>query len=288
MKRALALSCIVCVACGGTPPPAETSEREATSTREVRVAEDATVAELLRAIRGALIARGHEGECFLAWDVEDASDGLTVYVGERSRQAAVSCDGLQGVATALEGRCPFVRFFWIAGEDMRTEALTFYFAPAGRAYASRPVAAAGVSTPAADAVFRQGPEGTRLVLGLPLPRREGASKKEAGAEEDAESDNPLEDPEIMQGVQQVVARIQSCNPSGQGSLVLEWAVEPDGTITGVQSVTSTVEESAIECAVGILSAASFPEHEGDDPVDYCVPVLLDPSLRPSDQAGRGE
>ncbi len=279
------MSACLLAACGARAAPVEPPP--SAPEREVRVAEDATVAALLRAVRGALIARGHEGECFLAWDVE-ASDALTVQVGDRARSAAVSCDGLQGVAGSLEGRCPFVRFFWIEGEDMRTEALTFYFAPPGRAYAARPVAGAGVGAPARELVFREAPEGTRLVLGVELPSRARQKQAEGASEAPPATDDPLQDPEILEAVTQLVQRVQRCNPSGRGSLVLEWQVEADGRIGAVQPVTSTVDEAAIECALEVLSEASFPEHGAERPVDYCVPVLLDPSLRPSGQAARGE
>lgn len=285
--RLVAWALLACVACGAPARPLEEAPPSAPAG-EVRVAEDATAAALLRAVRGALIARGHEGECFLAWDVE-ASDALTVHVGARARSAAISCGGLDGVATALEGRCPFVRFFWVEGEDLRTEALTFYFAPAGRAYAARPVAGAGVGAPARELVFREAPEGTRLVLGVELPSRAPQKQaEEPTSEAPAAGDDPLQDPEILEAVTQLVRRVQRCNPSGRGSLVLEWQVEPDGRIAAVQPVTSTVAEAALECALEVLSEVSFPEHGAERPVDYCVPVLLDPSLRPRDQAARGE
>ncbi|HEY8430866.1 MAG TPA: hypothetical protein VIL20_20945, partial [Sandaracinaceae bacterium] len=95
-----------------------------------------------------------------------------------------------------------------------------------------------------------------------------------------EPDGPLRDPEVREALVQLVRRIQRCNPSGEGSLVLEWHVERDGTIAGVQEVTSTVSDAALECAVDVLRASSFPEHDRETPIDYCAPVLLDPSLRP--------
>ncbi len=249
------------------------------------VDETATVAELVGALRAALAARGHgPGECFLAWDAE-GDETITVRVGERGRAAAVSCDGLQAVARALEGRCPFARLFWIEGEDMRTDALTFYFSPPGRAYAARPIAAAGVGSPAADAVFSEAPEGTRLVLGVPLRERSGGARKQDEAAPPSESQSPMDDPEIAEAVQQLVLRMQDCDPERTGSLVLEWQVEPDGTIAGVQPVTYTVSESALECVLAEVAELTFPEHEGERATDFCAPVLLGPSLRRAAASG---
>ncbi len=280
-------------ACGGSAPPATPAPSAEIDPHDVRVAEDASVGDLLAALRRALVAGGHEGECFLAWDAEpeEGAEQITVHVGERSRSATLSCQGFDPLTPAIQGRCPFVRFFWVSGEDMRTEALTFYFAPAGRAYAARAIGAGRVDAPASEAVFRDGPEGTQLVLGIPLRAPEGGAS--AGKQDEpvaaSPEDNPLSDPEIMAALQQLVARIQSCNPSGEGSLVLEWTVEPDGTIASVQPLTSSVGDDALECAIGIMNEVSFPEHDGDHSIDYCVPVLLDPTLRPdSTPASRPE
>lgn len=284
------LVALLLTACGGTAPASApaTATGEAVDPREVHLAADASVADLLGALRRALIAGGHEGECFLAWGVEAEreEDRITVHVGDRSRSAALSCNGFDAIGPTLEGRCPFVRLFWITGRDMRTEALTFFFAPAGRSYALRPIGASDIAVAAENAVFTEGPEGTVLVLGVPLrnERSDGARGKQGAPETESapeEPEDPLADPEIRRGVEQLVARIQRCNPDGEGSLVLEWSVAPDGSIGDVQPLTASVSDDVIECAVETLAEVSFPEHEGDHPVDYCVPVLLDPSLRPA-------
>jgi hypothetical protein len=283
-RAGLWASASLLAACGGSAP-ATTAPAAAVDPHDVRLEEDASVGELVGALKQALIAGGHEGECFLAWDVtpEEGGEQLTVHVGERTRSAAVSCHGLDPLSRSMQGRCPFVRFFWVSGEAMHTEAMTFYFAPAGRAYAARAIGAGHVEAPASDAVFQEEPEGTQLVLGIPVRERaDGAGKQDepmvAGPEDD-----PLTDPEVMSAVQQLVARVQTCNPEGQGSLVLEWLVEPDGRIAQVMPLTSSVSDDARECAVEVMSHVSFPEHGGDHPIDYCVPVLLDPSLRPSSE-----
>jgi hypothetical protein len=54
---------------------------------------------------------------------------------------------------------------------------------------------------------------------------------------------------------------------------------PDGTIEDVQPLSSTVSDEVTQCAVGVLEAASFPEHPREEPDEYGVPLLLDPALR---------
>ncbi len=280
-------------ACGGSqtastapPPSAEVDPHD------VRLPADASVGDFIAALKRALAAGGHEGgECFVAWGlpVEDGTEQIDVHIGDRERSAAVSCDGFDGLGPGMEGRCPFVRYFWVEGSEMRTAALTFWFAPAGRAYANRAIGGSPITTPAAEAVFREGPEGTQLVLGIPLhpPPEQSAGKKQDGASGGmaaAPENNPMSDPVIMRALQQLVSRVQTCNPSGEGSLVLEWAVAPDGSIAGVRPLTSSVDPDVVECALGVLREASFPEHQGPQPIDYCVPVMLAPSLRPDGSA----
>jgi hypothetical protein len=96
----------------------------------------------------------------------------------------------------------------------------------------------------------------------------------------APADNPLADPAIVRAVSRVASAVQQCNPEHTGSLVMEWDVEPDGSVGNVHTISTTVSQTATACAINVISEAEFPEHDGDDAIDYCVPVLLDPSLRP--------
>lgn len=287
--RSAALS-LCLIACGGAAPTSPAAP--VFTDKGVALPEGASARQLLAALRAALAERGHRGEggeCFLAWDLQ-GDERIEVRVGDRARSAAVSCGGFDAFADPLEGRCPFLRFFWVRGAALETDAVSFYFAPAGSSFAARPIAAAGVGAPAVHMVFPDRPEGAQVVLGVPLRDDDRDDDRDAGDPADdghapamVPEENPLEDPEIVRGLQQAVARVQRCNPEGSGSLVLEWTVAPDGRVADVRALTATVDASAVECAVATLSAASFPEHEGERPVDYCVPVLLDPSLRP--QAG---
>lgn len=275
-----AFAALFVLACGAPAAAPREAAPVAADPDEVRVAADASMADLLAGLRRSLAARGHdEGECFLAWDV-DAAEQITVHVGERSRSAALSCGGLD--ASLLEGRCVFLRVFWVTGEELRTEAITFYFAPAGRAYAARPIGGVGVGAPAAEALFDDDqPEGVRLVLGVPLrsraPVETGAPTR--GATMTPPRDNPLQNPEIAEAVQQLVARIQECNDEESGSLVLEWTIDGAGDVHDVRPLTATVSDDAARCATEILEEVSFPGHDGSEPVDFCVPVMLDPELR---------
>lgn len=261
------------VGCGGAQhaPPSEPVS--------VHAHADATVGELLSALDQALSARGHEGECFLAWDA--ARTDVEVQLGDRTYHAALGCGGLTGLADALEGRCPAARGYYVEpGEAMRTRGMLLYFAAPGAAFADAPTYVAGIDGPAA-ALF-DSPEGARAVLGVPLTSTEAnrpAGKQDERAPSAAPSERPLDDPRAQSALQRLVRRIQRCQPEGEGSLVLAWRALPDGTITDAQVVTSTVPAEVAQCALNIATATSLPEREGE-PVEYCAPVLLSPSLRP--------
>jgi hypothetical protein len=280
MTRAAAIAGLVLASCGGPQQPARATERAAPN--EAVVAADATMADVIVALRSSLRARGHvRGECFLAWDVP-SSDTIRVRVGEQERSAALSCGGLREFAALLEGRCPFMRMFWLASADLPPQAMTFYFAPAGRAYGARPMAVAGVGAPAARALFDDPEEDVQLVLGVPLDVPPDATPREgsppAGIAMTPARDNPLEDPEIARALQQLVQRMQECGEEDT-SLVLEWSVEPSGEIASIAPITTTASEETVTCAVELLSELSFPGHDGDA-IDYCVPVLLARRFRP--------
>lgn len=277
MTRVLALLVLLASCGGASVEPARSDSRI-----DVRIAEGASVAELAAALTRALEARGHEGECFLAWDA--ASADVTVRIGERARSAALSCGGLAGLSRELEGRCPAGRVVWAAGRQVA--AMSLVFGAAGDSFAGSPLATAAADSRAADAVFFPS-DGGRLVLAVPLDAgvvrrgvvRGKASKKQAAAA----PPSPLEDPQVQLALRQLVARVQRCNPSGQGSLVLEWLALPDGTLTSVRPLTASVGEDVVQCARDMVAASRFPEREGE-PLAYCTPVLLAPALRPA--AGR--
>lgn len=272
---------LAALSCGGTraAPAADRSHAGIV----VRVDHDATVGDLLAALRTSLRARGHAGDCFLAWDVE-VGEHVVVHVGNRSRSAALSCGSLQALTRVLEGRCPALRLFWVApGPAMRTSAMASFFGPPGTAFAAAPVLAASTAGPAHRAVFDEAPEGARAVLGIRLEEpggQAGAQKQDETPEDGA---NPLEDPEVLARMEELVARVQRCNPSGEGSLVVEWSVLADGTVTNPRALVSTVGDEVVRCALDAIAASSFPEHEGAA-IDYCAPVLLAPELRPRPQS----
>lgn len=247
-----------------------------TSTSAVAVGLDdaATVADLVGALSRALRQRGHEGECFLAFDAPRPD--VTVRIGARSRSAALSCGGLTGLSAALEGRCPAARIAWVT-TGTRPAAVSYIFGPPGDAFAHAPVAVRSAASPAREAaLFRA--EGARLVLAMELARvAPGASKQAA-----APPATPLDDPAVQLAMRQLVARVQRCNPSGEGSLVLEWLALADGTVTGARPLASSVGDDVVRCALDMVNATSFPERVGEaEPIGYCAPVLLAPALRPS-------
>jgi hypothetical protein len=283
MRLGLAL---VLVACAGRAQPIE--EPRSVDADHVRVSADATVGDVLNELRDVLAARGHHaGECFLAWDYP-ARDAITVHIGDHARRAAVTCGNLAAFDELLEGRCVFLRFYWLSGEALHTDAMSLYFAPPGRAYAARPLGGSGIAAPAREAFLREDVAGARTILGISLERREETSdQRSPSAGMTPERPNPLVAPETAEAVRQLVERIQECNPVGNGSLVLEWRVEPDGDIVDAEAFSASVSESAAECALEVLTNASFPEHGDAEPIDYCVPVLLDPRLRPAQAEGEG-
>lgn len=266
-----ALLAVLMIGCGVAP--ASVARVEASD--EVRVEESATLDELLRSLATALLARGYEGECFLAWEAE-GEPRVTVRVGERARSARVSCGGLDGIAAAVEGRCIAARWIWI-DEARHTRGLTFYFAPPGVAYATTPARVGPTSVSAAEVVFLEVPAEVRHVLGVPLARERGGAKKQVDDEESVE--DPFDDPEMRQAVEQLVGRVNRCNPDGSGSLVVRWQVHADGRIEGVQRLSGTVDDEVSRCVLELVSAASFPEHEASEPLELCAPLMLDPSLR---------
>lgn len=274
--------CALLIACAGAAPRIE-EPRAAVDPDHVRVPADATMGDVIDGLRDALAERGfREGECFLAWDAP-SDDAITVHIGDRERSAAVSCGSLSAFGELLEGRCAFLRFYWLSGEDLRAEGMTLFFAPPGRAYAARLMGASGIAAPAREAILREDPDEARVVLGVSLERVErDPGQRSPSAALTPERPNPLLEPETAEAVRQLVARIQPCNPSGAGSLVLEWSVEPDGDIAGAEAFSATVDDGVAECALEILADVGFPEHVEERPVDYCVPVLLDPALRPSE------
>lgn len=259
--RLLVLALLL-ASCGASVGPRQAS---------VGIGEDATVVELVGALSCALRGRGHEGECFLAWDAPEPD--VTVRVGERSRGAALSCGGLDGLSEELEGRCPAARIAWATRS--RPAAVTYVFGRPGDAFAQAPVAIASASSPAAEALFFT-VEGARVVFALDLAR--SAGKPGAKKQERAPAATPLDDPATQLAMRQLVARVQRCNPSGGGSLVLEWRALPDGTVTEVRPLASNVGDEIVQCAIDQARASSFPER--DEPADYCAPVLLAPALRP--------
>jgi hypothetical protein len=280
MKRAIAIAILAC-ACGAQAPDAHTEA----GPGEVAAPDGASIGEVLDAIRTELARRGHAGECFLAWDTE-LEENLTVHIGDRSREAGVSCGGLDDLASTLEGRCIFVRFYFFERPSLRTHAVSFYFAPPGRAYAARGMGGASIELPAREVIFQDAAMDTRLVLGIPLslpPAEEEAGRAPPDIPAStfvAPSENPMDDPEVAAALAQLVELAQSCrDESDQGSLVLEWNVAPDGEIDQVRALTASVTEGARSCAIELVDEASFPEHGGEHPIDFCVPVMLDRRLR---------
>ncbi len=272
MSRGLALLSLAffSTACGGA-----SVERTEAAERgiEVRLEAEASVADLALALRRALESRGHEGECFLAWDA--AERGVTVRIGDRERSAALSCGGLGALSRELEGRCPGGRAIWVA--DAEVALMNLVFGAPGDAFAGPPVGMAGAGAPATDAVFFPS-QGGRLVLAVQVDA--GVARRSAKSRaKQAPSARLLEDPEIQLALQQLVARVQRCNPSGEGSLVLEWLALPDGTVTSARPLTSSVGEEIVACALDMANASRFPAREGE-PIGYCAPVLLAPALRP--------
>lgn len=273
MRRGSALLLLAFASCGG----ASVERAEPPDHRiDVQLEADASVAELAVALTRALEERGHEDECFLAWDAADAE--VTVRLGDRERSAALSCGGLAALSRELEGRCPGGRVIWLA--DRQVAAMSLVFGAPGDAFAAQPVGMAAATSPATDAVFFA-PDGGRVVLALQLDagvvRRSRKSSPKQGPPDRA---SLLEEPEVQLALQQLVARVQRCNPSGEGSLVLEWLALSDGTLTSVRPLTSSVGEDVARCALDMATATSFPEREGE-PVGYCAPVLLAPALRPA-------
>ena len=281
MRRGLALLSLAffSTACGGA-----SVERTDAAERgiEVRLEAEASVSDLALALRRALESRGHEGECFLAWDA--ARTDVTVRVGDRERSAALSCGGLAALSGELEGRCPGGRAIWVA--DAEVALMSLVFGAPGDAFAGPPVGMAGAGAPATDAVFFPS-EGGRLVLALEVAREPAhreldarvAPRSAKSRAKQAPSASLLEDPQIQLALQQLVARVQRCNPSGEGSLVLEWLALPDGTVTSARPLTSSVGEEIVGCALDMANASRLPAREGE-PIGYCAPVLLAPALRP--------
>lgn len=242
----------------------------------VQVEGEASVAELVRAIAEELRARGHRGECFLAWDAARAD--LHVRVGGQSRRAALSCGGFDALADTLEGRCPAARVVW-TGDGSRPTAMTIVFGPPGHAFAQSPWGLFRADRPARDALFFPD-EGGLAVLAIDL--EDGRARARANKGDSLPPDTPLADPAVDLALRQLVARAQRCNESGEGSLVLEWRTLPDGTVTQVRPLASSVDEQVVRCVVDQVRASSFPERRGElRPVDYCAPVLLSPALRPA-------
>ena len=167
---------------------------------------------------------------------------------------------------------------WVA--DRQVAAMSLVFGAPGDAFAAQPVGMAAAASPATDAVFFPS-QGGRAVLALQVDagvvRRSRKSSTKQGPIDRA---NLLEEPAVQLALQQLVARVQRCNPSGEGSLVLEWLALSDGTLTSVRPLTSSVGEDVVRCALDMAAATSFPEREGE-PVGYCAPVLLAPALRPA-------
>lgn len=252
------------VGCAGTPVVA----REpviASSPADVAVAADATLGELLQALEAALATRGHEGECFLAWD---EGGELVVRIGPHERRAAVRCGGL-GELAAVQGRCIGMRFLGVDAAR-RPRGVVLGFAPPGMALTTTPPRIVPTST-RADELLREPRGGVRVVIGVDVAPSGSATSGKQG--------EPLDDPELQQALEQAVRRVQSCNPSAQGSLVVRFRVLRDGTIEDVQRLSSTVSEEAEACAIERLAASSFPEHPREEPDEHCVPVMLDPALR---------